>query len=307
MMVTDFWYRIKCRCKLCNKVDNITLSGLANGNQRFKCKNCSLSNKTDYFFTVPYDSKEAENYFVVKGVQMYLEGFSLGDIHKMVHIGEDFLIERINPIKPFLDSYRFNLSQEEIAEMLTDTKKFMAGIKPNVLHSIMFKGVPMEFTEIRGVSRLWLRKNMKKPRDIENYFFVKALQLYVEGMPIREISKILKVSHDVLGNKLSSIKRLLEDIRLTLSKIEWIEVLQDARTIILDKRETKIEMKLSSIPFGYHETWGVRRVRHERPKKRGRKKKQIIKEKVDTRKGPYSNPNKNVRWHRYWNKSEEPF
>lgn len=267
-----------------------------------------MNNDSNHYFTLPYGKLETENYFVVKGIQLYLEGLNIKDISDLIYLNEEILIKRIKFILPFLDSIRLSLNRLEANDFITNVRCYKSGIKPKVIHSLMFNGVPMAYTEIRGVSRSWVEKELKKPRDIENYFHVKALQLYLEGMPMREISHILKISHDVIGQKIKEVKNYLEGIKLKRSKVEWLEILTDYDTIMLKGDKTKVSLNLINIPRGYQGVWGVKRVRDAPKIKRGRKKldKKVQKIKV-VKFAPYDSPNKNREWYRFWKKHDSPF
>lgn len=93
--------------------ENVVKSGLINNKQRFKCKACN------YFFTVGKLGKSIDNYYVVKALQLYLEGISYREIERILgishvtvmnivkkHLGEKPLINKYNP------SYKIMRHQE---------------------------------------------------------------------------------------------------------------------------------------------------------------------------------------------------
>jgi transposase len=55
-------------------------SGIVARRQRFHCKNCN------YFFTVQKQGKQIDNYYVVKALQLHLEGISYREIERILGI-----------------------------------------------------------------------------------------------------------------------------------------------------------------------------------------------------------------------------
>lgn len=68
--------------RLCPKCGNerIIKSGVVAGKQRYHCKECN------YFFTVAKMGKRIDNYYVVKALQLYLEGMSLREIERILGV-----------------------------------------------------------------------------------------------------------------------------------------------------------------------------------------------------------------------------
>ena len=66
----------------CPKCDsqNITKSGIIKEKQRFKCKECS------YYFTVEKLGKGISTYYVIKALQLYIEGVSYREIERILGI-----------------------------------------------------------------------------------------------------------------------------------------------------------------------------------------------------------------------------
>ena len=67
---------------ICPKCDstNISKNGIINDRQRFKCKDCQ------YNFTVDKIGKSIDNYYVVKALQLYVEGVSYREIERLLGI-----------------------------------------------------------------------------------------------------------------------------------------------------------------------------------------------------------------------------
>lgn len=66
-------------CPKC-KSDNYVKSGVVKGRQRYRCKSC------DYFFTVLKDGKSIDPYYVVKALQLYIEGVTLREIERILGV-----------------------------------------------------------------------------------------------------------------------------------------------------------------------------------------------------------------------------
>ena len=74
------FYMKNPNCPRCDG-NNITKSGVINEKQRFKCKDCN------YNFTVEKMGKGISTYYVIKALQLYIEGVSYRDLlpAKIVH------------------------------------------------------------------------------------------------------------------------------------------------------------------------------------------------------------------------------
>lgn len=66
-------------CPKC-QADEVIRSGIINNRQRYKCKSCG------YYFTVNKLGKRIDQYYVVKALQLYLEGISLREIERLLGI-----------------------------------------------------------------------------------------------------------------------------------------------------------------------------------------------------------------------------
>ncbi|MCC5937790.1 MAG: IS1 family transposase [Lunatimonas sp.] len=66
----------------CPKCDSskVVKSGIINGKQRFRCKNCG------YHFTVQKQGKAIDKYYVVKALQLYIEGVSYREIERILGV-----------------------------------------------------------------------------------------------------------------------------------------------------------------------------------------------------------------------------
>ena len=66
-------------CPKCHSEDFVK-SGIIKDRQRFKCKSCS------YYFTVQKLGKRIEGEYVVKALQLYLEGISFREIERILNV-----------------------------------------------------------------------------------------------------------------------------------------------------------------------------------------------------------------------------
>ncbi len=66
-------------CPKCQS-SNYVKSGIINNRQRYQCKNCN------YFFTVNKLGKRIDEYYVIKALQLYLEGLSYREIERLLGV-----------------------------------------------------------------------------------------------------------------------------------------------------------------------------------------------------------------------------
>jgi transposase-like protein len=66
-------------CPRC-KGEDVVKSGIVKGRQRFRCKPCN------YFFTVMKEGKSIDPYYVIKALQLYMEGLTYREIERILGI-----------------------------------------------------------------------------------------------------------------------------------------------------------------------------------------------------------------------------
>ena len=66
-------------CPKCESKE-VTKSGLINERQRFKCKQCG------YHYTVAKIGREVDPYYVVKALQLYIEGVGYREIERLLGV-----------------------------------------------------------------------------------------------------------------------------------------------------------------------------------------------------------------------------
>ena len=62
------------------RFQNFVKSGIIKERQRFKCKSCN------YYFTVQKLGKRIEGEYVIKALQLYLEGISFREIERILNV-----------------------------------------------------------------------------------------------------------------------------------------------------------------------------------------------------------------------------
>lgn len=105
---------------LCPKCEgnNVVKSGVVNNKQRYLCKKCQ------YYFSVNKIGKKIDNYYVIKALQLYLEGLSLREIERVLGVSHATIsnwVKESNLKKPDLLAYNPSykiLSHAELQEYL---------------------------------------------------------------------------------------------------------------------------------------------------------------------------------------------
>lgn len=116
---------------LCPKCESekIVKSGIVGGRQRFKCKKCN------YYFSVNKLGKAIDKYYVVKALQLYIEGISFREIERILGVSHVSVMNWVKKYKvkaPENYDYRPTYSILNHAELA----KFIA-IKENLTDSGM--------------------------------------------------------------------------------------------------------------------------------------------------------------------------
>lgn len=89
-------------CPKC-KSEEIVKSGMAKGKQRYKCHSCN------YNFTVMKEGKSIDPYYVIKALQLYIEGVTLREIERILgvsHVSVMNWVKRYNIKAPENLDYR---------------------------------------------------------------------------------------------------------------------------------------------------------------------------------------------------------
>jgi len=98
---------------------NLVKSGVVNDRQRFRCKGCN------YYFTVQKLGKRIDNYYVIKALQLYLEGISFREIERILgisHVTVSAWVRAHKVVRPVQTQYHPTykiLSHHELAALMT--------------------------------------------------------------------------------------------------------------------------------------------------------------------------------------------
>lgn len=112
-------------CPKCKKNDCVK-SGIINDRQRFKCKSCL------YFFTVNKEGKNTDPYYVVKALQLYIEGVSLREIERILgvsHVSVRNWVKKYAVERPLSNEYHPTYSvysHDELKTFITDKANLKA-------------------------------------------------------------------------------------------------------------------------------------------------------------------------------------
>lgn len=106
-------------CPKCQS-EKIVKSGFIKEKQRFKCKSCN------YFFTVDKLGKQIDTYYIIKAIQLYLEGISYREIERLLGISHVTVMNwvkkyKIQNPKPNLYKPTYKvLKHNELMEHMSD-------------------------------------------------------------------------------------------------------------------------------------------------------------------------------------------
>jgi transposase-like protein len=95
-------------------------SGVVKGRQRYRCKNCN------YSFTVLKDGKQIDPYYVIKALQLYIEGVTYREIERILgisHVTVMNWVKKYSIKMPENNDYHPTykvLTHEELLEFLGD-------------------------------------------------------------------------------------------------------------------------------------------------------------------------------------------
>lgn len=99
----------KIMCPKCKSAE-YTKSGMVKARQRYKCKDCS------YFYTVSKEGKNIDSYYVIKALQLYLEGVTFREIERILGISH---VSVMNWVKKFGISRPENLEYKPTYQVLS--------------------------------------------------------------------------------------------------------------------------------------------------------------------------------------------
>lgn len=106
-------------CPSCSSENQIK-SGIVNGRQRYKCKDCN------YYFTVSKKGKKIDDYYVNKALQLYLEGLTYREIERILGISHVTVLKWVKKYqikRPYTTNYHPSykiLNSSELASYFSD-------------------------------------------------------------------------------------------------------------------------------------------------------------------------------------------
>lgn len=111
--------KIQSPCPRCQSTD-VVKAGIVADRQRYKCKSCS------YFYTVSKLGKSIDDYYIIKGLQLYLEGLSYREIERLLGVSHvtvmnwvrKYGIKRLDDIR-YHPTYKI-LSHAELKAFVSD-------------------------------------------------------------------------------------------------------------------------------------------------------------------------------------------
>lgn len=99
-------------CPKCNSTKH-TKSGIVQGRQRYRCKDCG------YNFTVQKLGKRIDDYYVVKALQLYVEGVSYREIERILGISH---VSVMNWVKSYRVKRPINQNYHPTYKILTQAE-----------------------------------------------------------------------------------------------------------------------------------------------------------------------------------------
>jgi transposase-like protein len=112
-------------CPKC-KSDDYVKSGIVKGRQRYQCKNCN------YFFTVLKEGKTIDPYYVIKAIQLYVEGVTLREIERVLGVSH---VSVMNWIRQYQIKRPENLEYRPTYKVFSHTELIEFLSKRENLHS----------------------------------------------------------------------------------------------------------------------------------------------------------------------------
>lgn len=128
-------------CPKCNSI-KIVKHGIVKGRQRYKCKNCN------YHFTVFKIGKELERIYIVRSLQLYLEGLGLRAISRVIGISHVTILNWIRKYGKQLEFIRIERDRDAIVEV-DEIHSFVGSKKNEYGSGLLLK---------EGVKKYWVLK-----------------------------------------------------------------------------------------------------------------------------------------------------
>ncbi|WP_442892812.1 transposase-like zinc-binding domain-containing protein [Emticicia sp. 17c] len=104
-------------CPQCDS-SHISRNGIVKERQRYKCKDCG------YNYTVDKLGKSIESYFVIKALQLYLEGISYREIERLLGISHVSVMNWVKKYRIVVPSRKKNYKPTTIILTYTELQEF---------------------------------------------------------------------------------------------------------------------------------------------------------------------------------------
>jgi transposase-like protein len=112
-------------CPKCQHTEAVKC-GIIKERQRFRCKACA------YCFTVDKLGKQIDSYYVIKALQLYIEGVSYREIERLLGVShvsvmnwvKQYQIQRPNTLTEYHPTYHI-FSHTELLEFMNDPKRLI--------------------------------------------------------------------------------------------------------------------------------------------------------------------------------------
>jgi hypothetical protein len=111
-------------CPKC-KLHKVIKSGVVKGKQRYKCQSCN------YHFSVMKDGKRIDPYYVIKALQLYIEGVTYREIERILGISHASVINWVKEYNikapenlDYRPTYRV-LNHKELVDFVKDRESLL--------------------------------------------------------------------------------------------------------------------------------------------------------------------------------------
>ncbi|MCX8147903.1 IS1/IS1595 family N-terminal zinc-binding domain-containing protein [Thermaurantimonas aggregans] len=133
--------KIQSPCPRCQSTQ-VVKAGVVSERQRYKCKSCG------YYYTVAKMGKTIDDYYIIKGLQLYLEGLSYREIERLLGVSH---VTVMNWVKKYgvkkLEDIRYHPSYKILSH--AELKDFIAEKESIKGHGLIITEVGDKFMVIK--------------------------------------------------------------------------------------------------------------------------------------------------------------
>lgn len=136
-------------CKNCSSNKTVRNGHTKGGNQRYQCKNCG------YRFTSDTDFKRNDSYFIVKAIELWLEGLNYSMISSILLFTPETISKWLKPYEQLLSPIRQNILKMEELKIVRNNNMLLGLSQkgttlPTHVSGVLIVGVD---SEVWGVSK----------------------------------------------------------------------------------------------------------------------------------------------------------